>query len=437
MKKFLLMIVFATAPSAYQTSGASGATVALPSPIGPGPSTAAVSAADFTTAATMDAIVNEAIGAGQIPGAVVVVGHRGRVVFEKAYGNRALLPQREPMTTDTVFDVASLTKVVATTSSIAKLVETGKIRLNEKVTFYLPEFQGGHSEITVQNLLTHFSGMRPDVDLVPAWSGYETGIRLATIDRPTGHPGARFVYSDINFLLLGEIVRRVSEETVAEYARHNVFEPLGMSETMFLPPVGMTSRIAPTEVLKGTSAPLRGTVHDPTARYMGGIAGHAGLFSTAADLSKFAEMLLGMGTRNGIRVFSPLTVRKFTTPQGPPNQPVLRGLGWDIDSQFSNSRGDLFPVGSFGHTGFTGTSMWMDPFTETYVILLTNAVHPTVKAAITPIAKQGGEHRRSRTQSPRLSGRRLCAERSGSIRTVARTSIRAPQGSRRASRERN
>ena len=184
MKKFFLMVVFATAPSAYQISDPTP-----PASESRGIESSKVSSSsEFTTAATMDAIVKEAIGMGQIPGAVVVVGHKGRVVFEKAYGDRSLIPHKEPMTLDTVFDVASLTKVVATTSAIAKLVEEGKIRLTEKVTTYLPEFQGGKSDVTVQNLLTHFSGMRPDVDLEPAWSGYETGIRLATMDRPIGLP---------------------------------------------------------------------------------------------------------------------------------------------------------------------------------------------------------------------------------------------------------
>jgi uncharacterized protein YbbC (DUF1343 family)/CubicO group peptidase (beta-lactamase class C family) len=289
------------------------------------------------------------------------------------------------MTLDTIFDVASLTKVVSTTSAIAKLVEEGKLRLNDKVTEYIPEFQGGHSEITVRQLLTHFSGMRPDVDLEPVWSGYSTGIRLATIDHPMNLPNSRFTYSDINFVLLGEVVQRVSGKTLPEYVQAKIFRPLGMSETMYQPPQSLAQRIAPTEIVKGSTTPLRGVVHDPTARYMGGVAGHAGLFSTAADLSKFAEMMLGMGQRKGIRIFSPLTVRRFTSPQGPAEQPVLRGLGWDIDSQFSGSRGDLFPVGSYGHTGFTGTSMWIDPLTDTYVILLSNSVHPHLKAAITSL----------------------------------------------------
>lgn len=340
---------------------------------------------EFTGAAAMDATIEDAIRTKQIPGAVVTVGHQGRVVFQKAYGKRAIFPRSEPMTVDTIFDVASLTKVVATTSAIAKLVEEGKIRLNDRVIQYIPEYQGGKSDVTVKNLLTHFSGMRPDVDLEPPWSGYETGIRLAVHDIPIAQPNTRFVYSDINFVLLGEIVSRTSGKPLDQYVKEKIFGPLGMTDTMFRPPESLNARIAPTEVAKGTATPFRGMVHDPTARFMGGVAGHAGLFSTAADLCKFAEMMLGMGRRKNQRIFSPLTVRAFTSPQSPADQPILRGLGWDIDSPFSGTRGDLFSVGSFGHTGFTGTSMWMDPFSGTYVILLSNSVHPNLRPTITSL----------------------------------------------------
>ena len=223
------------------------------------------------TAATMDAIVQEAIREGQIPGAVVVVGHKGSVVFQKAYGNRALVPQREPMTLDTIFDVASLTKVVATTSAIAKLVEEGKIRLNEKVTELSPEFQGGKSDITVQNLLTHFSGMRPDVDLEPAWSGYEHGNptwRQWTVRSDL--PNSRFVYSDINFVLLGEIVQRVSGKTLPDYVQAKDLRAARNVRDDVSAAASLDRRIAPTEMLKGaTQPPLRGIVHDPTARVYG------------------------------------------------------------------------------------------------------------------------------------------------------------------------
>jgi uncharacterized protein YbbC (DUF1343 family)/CubicO group peptidase (beta-lactamase class C family) len=346
---------------------------------------ATLSAQTFAGSQALDKAVNQAIEQGQLPGAVLVVGHDGRIAYQKAYGKRALVPAPEAMTEDTIFDIASLTKVVATTSSLMKLFEQGKFRLNDKITEYIPEFQGGKSEVTIRNLLTHFSGLAPDVALDQPWKGYETGIHMAATTRPEGPPGARYVYSDINFILLGELVRRLSGQRVSDYARQNIFQPLAMKETMFLPPASLVGRIAPTERISANGAPLRGAVHDPTARNMGGVAGHAGVFSTAADLARFAQMLLNGGELDGVRVFSPLTVHKFTEPQSPPDQPILRGLGWDIDSPHSGNRGELFPIGSFGHTGFTGTSIWIDPSTRTYVILLANSVHPALRPALTPL----------------------------------------------------
>src|ERR1700690_2045941 len=240
----------------------------------------------FSGSAALDAQMDQAVRTGLIPGGVLLVGHDGKIVHRKAYGQRALVPNREPMTLDTIFDLASLTKVVATTPAIMKLFEQGKIRLIDPVTVYLPEFQGGKTDITVRDLLTHFSGLRPDLDLEPAWSGYDIGIRKALMDKPANPPGQRFVYSDINFELLGEIVRRVSGKTLDEFAKEQIFEPLGMRETMFRPPASMRARIAPTEIDAATGMPLRGVVHDPTARDMGGVAGHAGVFSTATDLSR-------------------------------------------------------------------------------------------------------------------------------------------------------
>jgi len=326
----------------------------------------------FFASSTLDAVVDAAVRDGLIPGAVLVVGHNGRIVHRKAYGNRALVPSREAMTVDTIFDIASLTKVVATTPSLMKLFEQGKLRINDPVTAYLPEFQGGRSDITVRDLLTHFSGMPPDLALEPAWSGYETGIQRALLEKPTAPPATRFVYSDINFLLLGEIVHRLSGKPLDQYARETVFAPLGMAETGFHPAATLRARIAPTEIDPANGAPFRGVVHDPTARYMGGVAGHAGVFATAGDLAKYAQMLLD----GGGNLYSPLTVKKFTSPNSPPDQPVLRGLGWDIDSGYSAPRGELFPLGSYGHTGFTGPSLWIDPASKTYVILMTNSVHP-------------------------------------------------------------
>ena len=339
----------------------------------------------FSGGAKIDTQIEEAIRSGLIPGAVVWVGHGGRVEYKKAYGSKSLVPAKTPMLEDTIFDAASLTKVIATTSAIMKLFEDGKLGLNDPVTKYLPEFQGGKSAITVRDLLVHFSGLRPDVDLKPKWSGYETGIHLALIDKPASPPGTRFVYSDINFVLLGEMVRRLSGKTLDVFTHDEVFQPLGMTETRFNPPASLRSRIAPTEVEE--NEPVRGVVHDPTARNMGGVAGHAGLFTTAHDLSLFAEMMLNSGELNGKRIFSPQTVRKFTTPNTPAHQAILRGLGWDIDSPFSGNRGELFPIGSYGHTGFTGTSLWIDPSSRSYVILLTNSVHPKRGKNITPLRR--------------------------------------------------
>src|SRR6202049_3639051 len=222
-------------------------------------------AQSFSGSPQLDSAIEQAIREDRIPGAVLILGHDGTVVHRKAYGRRAVAPRSEAMTVDTIFDCASLTKVIATTSSLMKLFEQGKLRLDDRVTEYLPEFQDGKSEITIRNLMTHFSGLRPDLDLEPAWNGYETGIRKALHDKPNAAPGDRFVYSDVNFILLGEIVRRLSGETLAVFARKNIFEPLGMTDTMFQPPASLRERIAPTE------GSLRGVVHDPTARSMGGI----------------------------------------------------------------------------------------------------------------------------------------------------------------------
>ncbi len=338
----------------------------------------------------LDLQIDDAVRTKLIPGAVLLVGRNGSVIYTKAYGSRALAPHTEPMTVDTIFDIASLTKVVATTPSIMKLFEEGKLRLDDPVTTYLPEFQGGKSDITVRLLMTHFSGLPPDLELVPRWSGYETGIKRALATKPIAPPGARFIYSDINFILLGEIVHRLSGKSLAEYAHEEIFLPLGMNETQFQPPPTLESRIAPTEINKDTGQPLRGLVDDPTSRYMGGVAGHAGVFSTANDLAKYAEMMLGLGQREGVHIFQPMTVQKFTEPASPADQPILRALGWDMDSPFSSNRGELYPVGSYGHTGYTGTEMWLDPMSRSFVILLTNVVHPAGPKSLSSLRSRVG-----------------------------------------------
>jgi len=323
----------------------------------------------------VDAVIQNAISDGSIPGAVLVVGHDGQVIYRKAYGARALEPRREVMTLDTVFDVASLTKVIVTTTAVMQLVERGKVRLNDPVAKYLPEFaRNGKEEITVRQLLTHYSGLEPDLDLKTSWEGKQTAYRMTFAETPADPPGSKFSYSDVNFIVVGALVERVSGETLDEYAMRHIFLPLKMTRTRYLPPAAWRMKIAPTQYDEHERM-LRGVVHDPTARRMGGVAGQAGLFSTGDDLAKFAQALLN----GGGGILSAMTVEKMTRPEQPPSAPVLRGFGWDIDSPFSSNRGDLLPVGGFGHTGFTGTSMWIDPTTRTYIILLTNAVHPRGK----------------------------------------------------------
>jgi uncharacterized protein YbbC (DUF1343 family)/CubicO group peptidase (beta-lactamase class C family) len=324
----------------------------------------------------VDSIIQQAVGDGNIPGAVLLVGHNGAVIYRKAYGSRALEPKREVMTLDTVFDLASLTKVIATTTAVMQLFEQGKIRMNDPVAKYLPEFaQNGKEDITLRQLMTHYSGLAPDLDLDTPWEGKQTAYQLAFVEPAEQTPGSIFTYSDINFIMLGALVERVSGETLDAYTARHVFAPLKMMHTRFVPPAEWRAKIAPTQYDENEHM-LRGVVHDPTARRMGGVAGHAGLFSTADDLSKFAQALLN----GGGGILSAVTVDKMTQPEQPPAAPVLRGFGWDIDSPFSSNRGDLLPVGSFGHTGFTGTSIWIDPTTKTYIILLTNAVHPRGKS---------------------------------------------------------
>jgi len=334
--------------------------------------------------AYIESAVQEAIQKGECPGAVVLVGHQGKVVYRRAFGNRSLVPEKLPMTEDTIFDIASLTKVMATTPAVMQLVEQGKIRLQDPASKYWPEFEGnGKGEISVRELLTHYSGLRPDLDLKPDWSGYDTAMRMIVAETPVDPPGTRFVYSDINFESLGEIVRRVSGQPLDVYCAEHIFKPLGMKDTGFNPPAALRDRIAPTQYQHGTTGKmLWGEVHDPTAYNMGGVAGHAGVFSTADDLAIFAQMLLDGGNFQGVQILSPVAIEKMTSPQNPWNQLALRGLGWDIDSPFSSSRGELFPIGSYGHTGFTGTSVWIDPVSKTYVIFLSNRVHPDGKGDV-------------------------------------------------------
>jgi len=338
--------------------------------------------------AAMDAAIREAITNHQCPGGVLWLEHRG-ATYHKAFGDRAQVPVREPMTEDTIFDAASLTKVVATTPAVMLLVERGQVKLDASVQAYLPEFTGeGREAVTLRELLTHTSGLPPDIETKTDWHGQAEAIKKACAVKLQSPPGTKFKYSDINFFLLGEIVQRVSRTPLDIFVQREIYGPLKMTDTGFLPPTHKLDRIAPTEVVAGH--PWRGVVHDPTARKMGGVAGHAGLFTTAADLARYARMLLHLGELDGVRLFQPATVRMMTGVQTPPGMAARRGFGWDIDTAFSGPRGDFFPTGSYGHTGWTGGSLWIDPFSGTFVIFLSNRNHPTEAGSVTALRHELG-----------------------------------------------
>lgn len=375
------------------------------------PNTVGMSAAKL---ALIDGVVNKEIADKKLPGAVIIVGHRGKIVHRKAYGNRTLVPAVDKMTVDTIFDVASLTKVVATATSIMVLIERGDLRLNDTVGKYIPEIEDKDAKsVTIQQLLTHTSGYRPDFDLGEKWSGREGMLEALKVEKLRAAPGTRFVYSDIGFLVLGEIVWRVSGASLSQFATQVVFDPLKMGNSDFvrkmrvetgppginvMPTDPYVLRIAPTENIKGQRSYLggifegtdgdkilRGEVHDPTAFRMGGVAGHAGLFSTADDLAAYCQMILNGGIYNGQRVMGSNTIARMTTPFVIAEDGATRGLGWDINTSFSGNRGDFFPLGSFGHTGFTGTSIWIDRVSQTFVVFLSNRVHPDGKGDVSPL----------------------------------------------------
>ena len=327
----------------------------------------------------IDDAILKAIDEHRLPGAVVWIEHGGEIYW-KAYGKRSLVPTVETMTRDTIFDAASLTKVLAGTPAIMLLIERGKVKLDAPVSTYIPEYTGEMGKITVRELLTHTSGLPPDVSTNPKWKGTETAIQKAASMKLDSAPGAKFRYSDINFFTVGEIVARVSGLPLNKFCAKEIYRPLKMTDTGFLPPPSKIPRIAPTEMTDGLM--LRGTVHDPTARFMGGVAGHAGVFTTAPDMARFARMMLNMGELDGKRIFKPETVKMMTSVQTPPGMEDRRGLGWDIDSGFSSPRGHLFPLGSYGHSGFTGTAFWIDPFSKTFSIFLSNRVHPDGKGNV-------------------------------------------------------
>ena len=336
--------------------------------------------------ARIGAVVEEGIAARELPGAVVLAGRGDRTIYRRAFGSRAVEPAREPMTADTIFDVASLTKAVATAPSVMILVEEGRIRLGDPVTRYIPEFAPAtagddRAKVTVEQLLLHRAGLPPD-DPIELYTGTREEIFARKYARPlASRPGSEFVYSDAGYEVLGEIVRRVSGMGLDRFSEERIFRPLGMKDTAFRPldpgirssPAADVSRIAPTERREGRW--MRGEVHDPRAYAVGGVAGHAGLFSTADDLAKFCRMILSGGSVGRVRILSPLSVDALTRPRFSSDGDV-RALGFDVQTAWSGNRGDLFPPGSFGHTGFTGTGLWIDPSSRTFVVFLSNRVHP-------------------------------------------------------------
>lgn len=329
-------------------------------------------------------VIEKSISAGYYPGAVVLVEHRGSMIYRGVFGYQSVLPNKVPMRFDTLFDLASLTKVIATTPAIMQLLEQGKLNLDAPVSKYWPDFGAhGKDKITIRELLIHESGLPADIDNPPPSKNliYRRieQLHINSSDR-------KFIYSDINFIVLSHIVEIISGESFDQYVQHHIFKPLRMNDTFFNPPLSLRNRIAPTDVIDGK---IRlGQVQDPLASAMGGVSGNAGLFSDANDLSHYADCLLNGGritpskkeTSEDQYLMSPLSILKMTTPETPPQDANVRGLGWDIDSPYSN-RGILLPVTSYGHTGWTGTSIWIDPTTQTYIIILTSRLHP--KAART------------------------------------------------------
>lgn len=321
-------------------------------------------------------VAKQEIAAGHTPGAVILVGHQDRVVYKKAFGLRTGVPLPQPMATNTIFDIASMTKVVATTTAVMQLVDKGRLRLDDPAAKYWPEFAAnGKGRITIRQLMTHTSGLRADVNSHVRWSGYEGAMAAIAIDKPIKPPGTMFHYSDANFIALGIIVHRVSGQPLDLYCAKHIFGPMGLKDTAFRPRLALQSRIAPCDLRCGQ-------VQDPTAYRMGGVAGNAGVFSTVDDLAVFAQMILDGGMCRGQRILSAKAVAAMTKPQGLPGNATRRGLGWDIRSPYSRIFNAAFPAGSFGHTGYTGTAIWIEPRSKTFLIILTNRLYPNGKGNV-------------------------------------------------------
>ena len=339
----------------------------------------------------INAIVQEGLDQKKMPGCVVLVGRRDKIVLLKAYGNKRLEPAAEPMTTDTVFDLASLTKPIATATSVMFLVDQGKLQLEDPVAKYLPEFAAsGKENVTVRQLLVHVSGLIPDNSIKDYDDGADEALKRVFALKLQTPPGERFAYSDMNYVVLGELVRKLSGNNVHEFSQEHIFQPLGMKETTYLPGDDLKHRAAPTEQREGKW--MQGEVHDPRTYKLGGIAGHAGLFSTAEDLAIYASMMLRRGERGGKRILSEDAWKQMTSPHKVPARrnngaeyEGLRGLGWDMQTGYSINRGESFSPAAFGHGGFTGTAIWIDPEKDLFLIFLSNRVHPDGKGLVNPL----------------------------------------------------
>jgi CubicO group peptidase (beta-lactamase class C family) len=349
--------------------------------------------------AEIDSAINEAIGEHKLPGAVFHLEREG-ATYEKAFGHFSYEPGAAQVTTDTLFDAASLTKVIATAPSVMLLAEEGKIDLDARLVKYFPECaNGGKETITVRHLLTHTSGLPSGLPAKPAWSGDAAAHALACNQVVTNPPGTLFRYSDINYVLLGQLVQKVSGMPLNEFAQQRIYTPLKMRDTGYLPlsrfdaagiaPTHKSPQLESERALHDDVAGgqlLQGVVHDPTARRMQGVAGSAGLFTTARDLARYARMMLNGGELDGVRVLSKDSVRLMTTVQSPNGIEALRGMGMDINSPYAvRPRGTVFPVGSYGHTGFTGCIVWIDPNSRTFYVFLSNRVYPDDKSNVLPL----------------------------------------------------
>ncbi len=327
--------------------------------------------------ALIDDVVDRGVRRGDYPGAVVLVGRHGRIAFQRAYGDRIRIPRREPMRLDTVFDVASLTKVLVTAPAVMQLSEAGSLSLEDRLGDLVPACSSpDRRDIRVRQLLAHESGLRRVFTerMLRRIRSYQDGVAMACAEEMTARPGEQLSYGDLNYILLGEIVRRVSGAELDQYAYRHILRPLGMNETYYNPPAALRARLAGEDVMTGE-------VENGVATRMGGVSGHSGLYSTAADLAVFSAMLLNGGAWRGVRILSAESVKRMTTAMVR-HARGTRGYGFDVATGFSGSRGTLFPCDSYGHTGYSGVSMWLDPNSETFVIILTNRLHPDGKGQV-------------------------------------------------------